>query len=84
MTTSLWVPQRTVLPAPADLAAYLRSRRWTFQSVQLNWAIYTSGEGDSKVTLEIPQLVGARDFGRAILLVVEELARIEGRPPADI
>ncbi len=84
MTAQLWLSQAATLPAPAELASYLRSKQWSFVELRSNWAIYRRGAPEDEVTIEVPQLAAAGDYGRSVSVLLEDLSTIESRPPAMI
>jgi hypothetical protein len=49
-----------------------------------NWAIYSSGSGAEEVTVEVPQLSGAGDYGRSVGTLLDDLSRLEGRLPSTL
>gem|GEM_PF-5772163 len=82
MTASVWVFQRSPVPSPADLAAYLLQHEWRFESTTSRWATYAKQVDGENVVLEVPQQTSAADYGRAIGVFLDDLARLERRPPA--
>jgi hypothetical protein len=78
----MMLPQSSVVPSPADFAAYLRSRQWQFGGIQANWALYTLDPENTAV--EVPQLSQSRDYSRVAAALLEELSRIEHRAAAQI
>ena len=80
--TEMLLPQSSVVPSPADFAAYLRSRQWQFGGIQANWALYTLDPENTAV--EVPQLSQSRDYSRVAAALLEELSRIEHRAAAQI
>lgn len=85
MTDHLWLPQLAATPAPADLAAYLRQQGWLLRSADPSWAIYSKhGPGQEELVVEVPQRALASDYGQAVSLLLEDLARIEQRSPFSV
>lgn len=79
MTQHLWLPQPTGVPTPAELAAYLKQAAWTNTKADSHWAEYSKSIEGEKVTLEVPQRVAARDYYRAVAVLIQDLSRLEQR-----
>ena len=79
MTAHLWIPQATAIPAPSELAAYLLQQSWALQSASSSWAVYSKDARGEVVELEVPQQAAAPDYGRAVSLLITDLARLEER-----
>jgi len=84
MTTHLWFPQAAAVPSPTDLAAYLLQQGWSLESANVSWAVYSKAVGTEKVMLEVPQQAAAPDYGRAVGLLLEDIARLEKREVSNL
>jgi hypothetical protein len=84
MTSQLWLPQAAQSPSPAELAAYLRQDRWVLVHTDASWALYRKELAGEAVELEVPQLAAAPDYGRAVALLLEDLARLKGRRASEV
>jgi hypothetical protein len=76
MTSHLLVEQPMAAPAPAEVAAYLRSKGWTRDALRGSWAVFTKGAE----TIEVPQIDASRDYGRMVAMLLRDLEETEGRP----
>lgn len=79
MNGNLWLPQASFSPAPKDICAYLLQQGWLYYKSTPQWAEYTKTLDGEKVFLEIPQRHAARDYPRAIGMLLEDLSRLESR-----
>lgn len=84
MSGCLWLPQRTSVPAPSDVAAYLMQQGWALYSSNANWAHYQKVLSGRTITVEVPQQAAAIDYPRTFGFLLDDLSRIEERPHADI
>jgi hypothetical protein len=75
MTSHLWLTQPMATPSPTELAAYLRSKGWSLEGVRASWAVFTKGDD----TIEVPQVDAARDYGRMVAMLLQDLEQTEGR-----
>ncbi|MFZ5443148.1 MAG: hypothetical protein ACOZQL_24280 [Myxococcota bacterium] len=78
MTSHLWLNQPMATPAPAEIAAYLRSKGWSRESVRGAWAIFKKGDD----AIEVPQVDAARDYSRMVSALLQDLEQTEARPAA--
>lgn len=76
--SSLQIEQAVDAPSPDAFGAYLRSRGWEFVALQGNWIVYRLGTSE----VQVPRLTGARDYGLAVSLLLQNLERVEGRSQA--
>lgn len=84
MTQHLWLPQAAAAPNPGELAAYLLAQDWALQSADATWAVYHKSINSEDVVLEVPQQAAARDYTRAVGVLLEDIARIEARNVANV
>lgn len=84
MTNRLWLPQATAAPNPSEVAAYLLQQNWIFRRANPSWAVYSKKADGEELELEVPQQAAAPDYGRAVALLLEDLARLEQRVAASI
>jgi hypothetical protein len=84
MTDHLFIPQAVAIPSPTDVASYLVQLGWKFEKADRSWAFYSKVIDQENVILEIPQQVGAVDYGRAVRMLIEDLARLEGQKPGPL
>lgn len=78
------ISQKANVPAPKDITAYLRQRGWQFIRSTHLWAEYAKDIEGEKVFIEVPQLSVAQDYPRVVGMLLEDLARLESRTPADV
>lgn len=84
MTNHLWLPRAAAVPSPGEVAAYLLQEAWTFQRADASWAVYAKTVGGEPVELEVPQQAAARDYARAVSVLLSDLARLEQRDPSAV
>lgn len=85
MNMQLWLPQAAGAPGPGDIAAYLRQQGWIAQSTPRSaWVDFEKHIESERVILEVPQMVTARDYGRVVAALLEDIARLEARPPSSV
>lgn len=84
MSGHLWLPQPASVPVPGEIAAYLLQQGWTLQRSDARWAEYARQIETETVVLEVPQQAGARDYARTVTFLIEDIARLESRPPAAV
>lgn len=83
MTSHIWLAQRSSVPAPADISAYLLQRGWRLKSSNAQWAEYTTASGEP-FSIEVPQQSAAQDYPRVFGTLLDDLARLENRTPAEV
>jgi len=84
MSSHLWLQQRASVPAPSDVAAYLLQQGWVLQNANAQWAEYHKNVDDRTIALEVPQHAVAVDYPRSFGILLDDLSRLEGRPPAAV
>lgn len=84
MNGQLWLPQQASAPSPGDVAAYLLQQGWQVLSSNAQWAVYRKAMGETAFTIEVPQQTAAMDYPRVVGFLLEDLARIEKRPPGAV
>ena len=77
MIGTLWLPQPASAPSPADIAAYLLQQRWKLERATSTWAVFSKSFDGTQIVLEVPQRAAASDYGRAVSLLIADLARIQ-------
>ena len=82
MSGQLWLLQQASVPAPSEVAAYLLQQGWLLQDSNAQWAVFQKTLGETTFTLEVPQQAAAIDYPRAVGILLDDLARVESRPPA--
>lgn len=82
MSGLLWLLQQASVPAPSEVAAYLLQQGWLLQDSNAQWAVFQKTLGETTFTLEVPQQAAAIDYPRAVGILLDDLARVESRPPA--
>lgn len=80
--TAIWVSQASAAPSPADLAAYLRQQGWHLTNSSENWNLFAKAVNEQTVVLEVPQRASGPSYPRLLRTLIEDLARLEQRPPA--
>lgn len=76
--THLLLPNVSAVPTPAELAAYLRSTGWGWVVRRNAFDVFKRGDEE----LEVPQLDTARDYVRLVGQLIDDLSKVEQRPPA--
>ncbi len=76
---SIRLAQPVPPPLPGDVSSYLLAAGWTGGGASDRWATFSRELDGDKLSLEVPQLTGARDYVRVIGMLLEDLARIESR-----
>lgn len=84
MTSHIWLPQRSSVPAPAEVAAYLLQQGWNLENSNAQWAEYARVFDGQTCTVEVPQRTGAQDYPRVFGTLLNDLARLEVRSPAEV
>lgn len=84
MTAHIWLPQRSSVPAPAEVAAYLLQQGWSLETSNAQWAEYARSLGDHVCSVEVPQQAAAQDYPRVFGTLLDDLARLENRSPAEV
>lgn len=84
MSRHLWLPQLAAAPNPSELVAYLRQQGWALVSVNADWAVCTQYVDGEAIVIEVPQQAAARDYARAVSVLLDDLARLERRSAANV
>lgn len=79
MTRESWFHQPAPIPGPSELAAYLLEEGWAFRTADPDWAAYAKIVSGEEVVLEVPQHAEAPDYGRAVSMLIADVARLERR-----
>lgn len=78
------LPQLAAAPSPSELVAYLRQQGWALVSDGTDWAVCKKSLEGEEVVLEVPQQAAARDYARAVGVLLDDIARLERRSPANV
>ncbi|HNH49764.1 MAG TPA: hypothetical protein PKY30_22160, partial [Myxococcota bacterium] len=79
MTQQLSVAQAAAIPAPDEVAAWLRQAGWEFRESTEMWAIFEADRLGDRVTIEVPQRSSAPDYPRVLGVLLRDLAVLEQR-----
>ncbi|MDX2091694.1 MAG: hypothetical protein SFX73_27785 [Kofleriaceae bacterium] len=82
--TSLSILQPVPVPSPSDVSGYLLRTGWTREAGDDRWSLFVRHDDGGRVEIEVPMREGARDYPRALAMLVDDLARVEGRAPATV
>lgn len=84
MTSHLSVAQAAPVPAPDEVAAFLRQAGWALRDSDQMWALFEADRLGDRVTIEVPQRSGAPDYPRALGIMLRDLAALEQRTEASL
>jgi hypothetical protein len=84
MTHHFCLPQLAAAPSPSELVAYLRQQGWALVSVDADWAVCKQSLEGEEVVLEVPQQAAARDYARAVSVLLDDIARLERRSATNV
>jgi hypothetical protein len=80
----VWLQHRNTAPTPAEFAGYLHQRGWTPQDKSDRWITFARPGSTESIVVAVPQMAHATDYPRAARVLIEDLGRVEGRPPTTI
>lgn len=84
MTPHIWLPQRSSVPTPAEVAGYLLQQGWQLANSNSQWSEFTRLDGEQTWSIEVPQQTAARDYPRVFGTLLDDLARLENRSAAEV
>ena len=80
--TGIWVSQASAVPSPTDVAAYLRQHGWALKKADTDWSFFEKDLQGEQVVLEVPQRASTTSYSRLLATLLDDLSRLEARPPA--
>ncbi|PZR16697.1 MAG: hypothetical protein DI536_05950 [Archangium gephyra] len=78
--THLLLPKVSAVPTPLELSSYLRATGWTWALRRGAFDVFKRNDDE----LEVPQIDSARDYVRLVGQLIDDLSKVEQRPPAVI
>lgn len=84
MNLPMFITQAASPPTPSDVKTYLRGNGWKAVSSSERWSTFQITLEGHDVVLDVPELVDASDYPRAVQSMLNDLARVYQRGPAQL
>lgn len=76
--------RKDAVPTTSDVERYLRRQGWAITEAQRSHTVWEKTIAGNQVEMEVPLHQGTPYYERAIVRIVDNLARFEGRDPEDV
>lgn len=84
MSHHVTVARPAAVPAPDEVAAWLRQAGWVHRESTDRWALFEADRLGDRVAIEVPLRSGAPDYPRAFGVLLRDLAAVERRDEAGL